>query len=648
MTRLAFAGLVLLACASLAAGADEAAYLEGKLQAWKGGEVPEGLRSPAPGDLLRYEIISVVITRLNDADVALVNALCTFEARRRRDDDPTKPPEMTLRAVLRLTTDAKAPDGFRLSAAWRPLIDFPTEPRPAAAAPPKPLAADQRAAATRAAVQIRNPKLDPGQRNRVRDELAAYGPAVMEIALRELRTAEMDQRRELVNLARRVHPADEAKVLREELANAVALCPRIVARIQDDAAKADDYRDRAAKCKVSTGGSYGGLKFKPETGERDSFLRLAAKFDEKVADSRRDLDACVEIIETCCNDFARYGSSDDLRMLASLAEDKLALTKAAAWSGGVVTDDEHAQLPPVGFSAHRGVSVPAQEQDWLPWGPLWGALRTLAARTSDRAALTAFRDEMEKTFVPLEKKRAVTWQQACLVTEFQRTEGIVIARLAAADGPKPAPSKAVECAGEARDLLLAALTPPVDKPGEDPMDRRRRLGRYEAARREAAFPSYHVVMKFVPPPQAVEGAPAAALKLPAEPSFTPDAFDFFKERLSVTAYLDARDGAEGEASRVLLGSWNLPMRAPMWTEIEKGGRRVRLELWGRLRIAEATTRKMGKLTEVALPVDLERLVLVDDATGAVISEHKAAEAAPAAKPAEKDSAVEDKDTVIER
>ena len=628
MKRLAFAILFGLIASPLFAAADEAAFLEATFDAWKVGKAPATLRAPVRiRKLINAEIVSVVVARLNDADASIVNTLCTCalwpEGRDPAASGAAK--EMTWRVVFRLTADAKAEGGFRLGASWRDIVVVPggVAPPPPPPGAVTPLTEAQKTASTKIFAQLRGTKLDAAGRAQKRDQLAAMGLAVLDPALRELRVSDMEVRRDLVILIEKLGPPDTLKLLREELTFAVGACTRLVARIQEDAMQAVQYRARAARLKPTTGGgALGGLHVAPEPTERDSFLRLAAKFDEKVVESRRDLDACAEAIELLCNDLAASGTAEDLALMTTLVTDKAAPVRPTAWGEGVIDDDEHVQAPPVGFSARRPVAVPGQEQDWLPWGPLWGVLRTLAAKTPRRESLQTLRDEMEKAFVPFEKKRSGTWQQVCLTAEFQRTEAALIARLIAVDGPAVSPGGPVECVGEAKDKLLAALAGTCEKPGEDAVERRRREARMIDLRRTLEDAMYHVVMKRVTLAAVSPDPEAKPSKGPSDPCFTIGDFDFAKERLPVNAFLDARDLAGGGKSRILLGTWDLPLKAALADELQKGKRRARLELTGHVRISQAVPRAIGNLSDLEVPVLLDRLVLVDDATGEVLSRKK--------------------------
>ncbi len=659
MKPLALAAALSLFALPLYAAQDEAAFFDGVIEAWKIGKAPATLRPPAKiRKLLNAEIVSVVVARINDADSTIVNSLCTFAAWPDSRDPAAPDKDAAWRVVFRITADPKAEGGFRISASWRDIVspsaDAPPPPPPAATAK---LTSAQKASADKIFIQLKGTKLDAGGRAQKRDELAAMGLAVLDPALRELRTSDMEVRRDLVLLIRTLGPPDTLKLLREELAFAVSSCTKIVGRIQEDATQAADYRNRAAKIKQPTGGKVGGMYVPPEPTEKASFLRLAAEYDKKVAVSRRDLDACAEVIETLCADLIRSGSPEDLALMTTLITDKAAPVRPTAWGEGVIADDEHLQVPPVGFSARRPVSVAGQEQDWLPWGPVWGALRTIAAKCPKREALQALRDEMEKNFAPMEKRRSGTWQQQCLVSEFQRTEAAVIVRLSAPDGPAPAPAAPVDYAGEAKDRMLAALAGFVEKPGEDPVEKRRREGRAVDLRRTIEDTAYRIVMKRVTLEAISPDPKALPSKGPGDPVFTVGDFDFAKERLTVNAFLDVRDLAGGAKSRVLLGTWEMPLKAAQADDIQKGKRRARLELTGHVWVSKAAPRTIGNLTDLVTPVILDRLILVDDATGEVLSEKKREDAkadpdapkeAPKDAPAKKESAPAEGDRVIEK
>lgn len=610
MRRMALVLLALVLTAGAARATDETSFLEAQLAAWQEGDIPRRERPPeAVRRLIRYEIISTVVARINDRDVSLANAFCTFEPERRRNEnDADAAEEFTRRVVFRVEADAHAADGFRLSASWRelgvaPLPDLgPAPPAPT----PTPLTSAQRAEAVKLATQLRNTKLNLREREEVRSRLVDLGPAVVEVVLRELRTGDMEHRREVVEIARRLHPADESQILRDELAYAVGACGRLVARIQSDADQAQAYRDKAAKIKVPTGGSYGGLKFRPEATERESYLRLADRSDELVADSRRELDACARVVEICCEHLAQRGTPQDLAFLASLVADKSAPLKPTAWSLGVIGNNEYRQAPPVGFSTRYSVSVRGQEQDWLPWGPAWGALRTLAARVDNIEALAALQVQMEKAFAPMEKKRAATWQQACLMTEFHRAEGLVLDRLASADDLRWKALAALEYAGEAKAKYLAALGPAPEKPGDDEWDKRRKLSRHKALQREMEMTQWRVTMR-----------PSASVA--SGPSFAMGAFDFYKETLPVVAFLEGKPGAEADADRIALGAFDLPMRVDVAQQVTSLKRPVRLEFVGRLRVFASLSGPIASQKGAFACQKVDSVCLVDDKTGEVIS-----------------------------
>jgi hypothetical protein len=79
MRRVLATILVLMSAATFARAADEVSALETLLKAWQEGTPPEKFQGPIEGkQLLRYEIINSVFTRLNGVDTAIVNVLCGF------------------------------------------------------------------------------------------------------------------------------------------------------------------------------------------------------------------------------------------------------------------------------------------------------------------------------------------------------------------------------------------------------------------------------------------------------------------------------------------------------------------------------------------------------------------------------------------
>jgi hypothetical protein len=451
------------------------------------------------------------------------------------------------------------------------------------------------------------------------------GPAVLPLAEKELRSGRMRHRLEFCRIVQGTGAPEAPRILGEEIANAASNCTRMVSKIQEDSAEAAKYREKAAGCKDRPGGSVGTMHLPAEASDRASYLRLAAKFDEKVADSRRELDACAELLELLCNHYEETGTDADLATLLSVVSDKSAPMCVPAWSADVVRDDEYAQMPPVGFSARRLVNVSAQEQDWLPWGPVWGTLRTLIARRASRPALIDCRDRLEQLFVPLENKRGGSWQQAALVAEFQSTERLLMDRLAAtADTPAPPQTTPLEYAGEARGRLLAAIKGLPEKPGEDERDKARRLGRQAEMRRSMELVPWHAVLKFVPGPATPAGPDEAkqAAKVVPEPCFMAGVFDSYRESLPLAAFLEMRAEEGGSTWRLFLGTFDVPLRAPVAADIEKGKRELRLELWFRLDIGKRTTRTLGGVTDLCVPVELKRLLLRDEASKEVLFERQ--------------------------
>lgn len=614
--------------AGLARAAGEQTWLEEQLKAWREGKAPHEFHLPDGGkQIVDYEIINVVYTQLGGAQTALFNCMIAVPG-----GGKGKP----MRAVIRVGPDAKKRAEYAVGIGWR-RYDAPAhDPRPTGQpAAATPLTSPQQEAASKAIMLLRVGKTDPKASH---DQLVAMGLAALPMLQKDLHTYDMRVRREFCRIVDELNPPDEAKIFADELTFAIGSFTKLVSSIRDNAAQAADYRARAAKLPDVTGaGNVGGLKTPGEKTDKQSYLRLAAKLDDKVADDKRDLDACAEVVEMLCNYFASTGVDADLALFTTLACDKSALTRVPGWSFAVIGDEEYTQLPPVGFSVHRDVNVGMQEQDWLPWGPVWGTLRTLIESHGGRQSLIDCRDAMEKTFVPLEKKKGGAWQQSAAVTEFERTEALWIDRLSSDHGAS-APPAPVECAGPARARLLASVyDPPAASKTEDEWDKRRRLGHEAEAKRSAETTTWHITFKFAP------GPPPAALdktQVVGEPCFMAGDFDNFKEVLPVTAFLGMRQGAPGTIDRIILGSFEIPLKAAVALDIENGKRTVGLELWCRVKLGDRTRGTLGGVTTITAPVEVQRMLLHDDATGQVIFDKSepVAKEKPAAKEAPKDGA----------
>ena len=622
MKRVLASIVVLMSAAAFAYAADEVSALEGVLKAWQEGTPPEKFQGPMGAkQLLRYEIINSALTRLNGVDTVIVNVLCGFPG--------VKGKETPRRAVFRVSADARALGGYRMQAFWRRFEDREGKPQMAPPEAHGPLENMEGAMPQELLKELREDKAEWGERAHVLGLLSQMGPGVIPAAEKTLRTGKMRHRVEFTMLAHRVHAANESKIMGEELSNAVIVCTRMVSRIQEDALEATRYREKAGQSGPSGAGKVGGLSIPAEPGDRDSYLRLAARFEEKAAEWRRELDGCAEMLQLCSDYYAESGTDADLAMLAGIVSDKSTLTSVPGWSAEVVRDNELSQVPAVGFSAHHEVNAAGQEQDWLPWGPVWGTLRTVAANRASRAALLDCRDSLEKQFIPLEKKRGGSWEQTALAAEFHRTERVVADRLGsrwetAAGHETPT----AECTGEGRERLLAAIRGLAEKPDENEWEKARRLGHEAEIRRSAELQTWHAALSFVAGPAVPMGAeaPKAGTTVPSEAFFMTGPFDFFRETMPATAFLEMHAGAGEAVGRIFLGTVDVPLQAPVAAEIEKGKRRAKLELWFQVDLGKMTTRTLGGFNDTCIPTEFKRLVLRDEATGAVLSEKQEAAA----------------------
>jgi hypothetical protein len=246
----------------------------------------------------------------------------------------------------------------------------------------------------------------------------------------------------------------------------------------------------------------------------------------------------------------------------------------------------------------------------------------VAAKHASRAAVFDCRENLEKLFLPLEKKRG-EWEQLAAIAEFHHTERALIDRLGSREEPAgTSETPAEEYTGAAREKLLAAIQGLAEKAGEDEWEKARRLGHEKEMRRSAELVNWHAVLKYVPGQAVPMGAEAAkgAGDATAESCFMTGQFDFFRETLPVTAFLETHAGMGDVTGRIFLATLDIPLRAPTAADIEKGKRRAQLELWFRLDVGKMTTRTLGGVTDICIPTEVKRVMLKDEATGEVLSD----------------------------